>query len=443
MQMPDFPKLRTFLLGASMAVIAALPASAQKTTVVIFFIDGLMPESAKLMAANGAAGLKFMHDSGVVAEASYTPYPKEGYSLENGTKPWGQTSPGNVAVHNGCHVFETKKVDDIFMAAKEKGIKSVYAGGSANYSEITTPDFHYSGELTDEVVVGHAITHLKNDKVRLIRLHPQRVRDAWNGPAGIPNPKSAYSLAIVKADGELMKLIAALKAEGVWDSTYIIYAADHGMNDNAISLHDADQITSWTPFISFYGPGLKKGATIPYAELSDLAIMTTHFLGLRPLKGVTDPAVTILPKTPTGSFLPNLYLGAPKELNHPRYIEKFLAAVSQKPKADYVSYRNAMLPILKAAAPVPLDIRSRRAQEMSAHPERFAITATGEGLRIEAPWEFDRVDLIGSDGRSRLGAAGPSARTQVFPSLRLPAGTAAVRIGKSGSADTRLIATRP
>lgn len=435
----DFRNLRMICLGLGLGVTAALPAAAQKTTVVIFFIDGLMPESAKLMAANGAAGLKLIHDSGVVAEASYTPYPKEGYTIENGTRPWGQTSPGNVAVHNGCHVFETKKVDDIFIAAKEKGIKSVYAGGSANYSEITTSDFHYAGELSDQVVVGHAITHLKNDKVRLIRLHPQRVRDAWNGPAGIPNAKSAYSLAIAKADAEFMKLVAALKAEGVWDSTYVIYAADHGMNDNAISLHDADQLTSWTPFIGFYGPGLKKGATIPYAELSDLAIMTNHFLGLRPLKGVTDPLVTILPKSPTGSFLANLYQGAPRELPHPRYIERFLEAVAQKPKADYISYRNAMLPILKAHAPVSLDGTPRRA---FGREERFAITASGSGLRIEAPWEIDRVDWIGADGRARAFAVAPPARDRVLP-RRLPSGAAALRLGRAGAAETRLIAARP
>ncbi len=421
---------RSFLLAAGLAV----SGFAQKTTVVIFFIDGLEPATAKLMAANGAVGLKMMFDSGVVAEKSYTPYPKEGYKLENGTTPWGQTSPGNVAVHNGCHIFETKNVDDIFLAGKEKGIKSVYAGGSQNYSEITTPDFHYSGELTDQVVVQHGIDHFQNDKARLIRLHPQRLRDGWNGPAGALDPKSAYCKAIAAADAQFMRLVAALKAGGVWDSTYVMFAADHGMNDNPISLHDADQITSWTPFISFYGPGIKKGATIPYAELSDLAIMADYFLGLRPLKGVLDPAVTIVPKTPTGSFLSNIFIGAPKELNHPRFVERFLESVSQKPKADYVSYRNAMLPILKAYTPVSIDERNRRGMEMVRHPGRFAITAAAGGLRIEAPWAFDQVDLIGADGRTFFSAETPSGKSLRLSDARLqslPPG-ASVRLSGPG-----------
>jgi hypothetical protein len=424
---------RYSLMAFSVAAALVSGAAAQKATVVIFFIDGLQPESARLMAANGAAGLKMMFDSGVVAEKSFTPYPKEGYALENGTKPWGLTSPGNVAVHNGCHIFETKNVDDIFLAAREKGIKSVYAGGSQNYSEITTPDFHYSGELTDEVVIQHGIDHFTKDGARLIRLHPQRVRDAWNGPAGVPDPKSAYSQAIVKADGLFMKLVAALKAAGAWDSTYVIYAADHGMNDNAISLHDADQLSSWTPFISFYGPGIKKGATIPYADLSDLAIMVDYFLHLRPLKGVLDPSVTLSPKTPTGSFLSNIFIGQPKELSHPRYVERFLEAVNQKPKADYVSYRNAMLPLLKAYAPVPVAVRAQRSMEALRHPERFLLTATARGLRVEAPWPFDRVEVLGPDGRSLFDALVPAARSAELPALRVPPGAAVRLRGPSGS----------
>jgi hypothetical protein len=417
-----------------LAVLPASPVLAQKTTVVLFFIDGLQPASAKLMAANGAANLKFMFDSGVVAETSYSPYPKEGYTIENGTAPWGNTSPGNVACHNGCHIFETKNVDDIFLAGREKGIKSVYAGGSQNYSEITTPDFHLSGELTDEVVVQFGIDHFKNDHTRLIRLHPQRVRDGWTGPAGIPDPNSSYNKAILAADAQLGRLIQALKDGGVWDSTYLIVAADHGMNDNAISLHDADQITSWDPFISFRGPGIKKGETIPYAELSDLAIMADYFLGLRPLKGVLDPAVTITPKEPTGSFLSNIFIGAPKELNHPRYIERFLTSVNMKPKADYVSYRNAMIPILKQYSPVSIGERTRREMEMQRLPERFVITSIPgrRGMRIMAPYPFDQVDVLGPDGRTLFSREAAASMSLDLPGILIPSGASVVRLRKGG-----------
>ncbi|MDB5051078.1 MAG: hypothetical protein JWO30_4149 [Fibrobacteres bacterium] len=424
--------LNSILKSGLMALALAFPVLAQKTTVVIFFIDGLQPESAKLMAANGAKNLKFMFDSGVVAETSLSPYPKEGYTIENGTAPWGNTSPGNVACHNGCHIFESKNVDDIFLAGREKGIKSVFAGGTANYTEITTPDFHTAGEITDQAVVQFGIDHFKADHTRLIRLHPQRIRDGWTGPAGIPDPNSTYNKAILVADAELGRLIQTLKDGGVWDSTYLIVAADHGMNNNPISLHDADQITSWDPFISFHGPGLKKGETIPYAELSDIAIMADYWLGLRPLKGVLDPKVTIGPKEPTGSFLSNLFLGSPKELNHPRYIERFLAAVNQKPKADYISYRNTLIPILKQYSPVSISEQTRRLMDMQRAPEKFAIrTLSGGGMRIVAPYLFDQVDVMAADGRTLFSREGALGKSLDLPGI-VPTGATVVRLRKDG-----------
>lgn len=437
-------RLQAFALAMFLAFALPVQAQTQKTTVVLFFIDGLQPVSAKLMAANGATNLKFMFDSGVVAEKSYSPYPKEGYTLENGAAPWGNTSPGNVACHNGCHIFETKNVDDIFLAGREKGIKSVYAGGSANYSEITTPDFHYSGELADEVVVQHGIDHFQNDHARLIRLHPQRIRDGWTGPAGLPDPKSSYNKAILAVDAQLGRLIQALKDGGVWDSTYLIVAADHGMNDNTISLHDADQITSWDPFISFHGPGIKKGETIPYAELSDLAIMVDYFLGLRPLKGVLDPAVTITPKEPTGSFLSNIFIGAPKDLNHPRYVERFLQAGNMQPKADYVSYRNTMIPILKQYSPVSIGERTRREMDMFRSPEKFAIRSPqgrGGGLRITAPYSFDQVEMLGSDGRTLFSYRAGAANSMDLPAPLYPSGAPVVLLRKNGKPVAQAVQT--
>jgi hypothetical protein len=325
-------------------------------------------------------------------------------------------------------------VDDIFLAGREKGIKSVYAGGTANYTEITTPDFHTAGELTDQVVVQFGIDHFKTDHTRLIRLHPQRIRDGWTGPAGIPDPNSTYNKAILVADAELGRLIQTLKDGGVWDSTYLIVAADHGMNNNPISLHDADQITSWDPFISFRGPGLKKGQTIPYAELSDIAIMADYWLGLRPLKGVLDPKVTIGPKEPTGSFLSNLFIGSPKELNHPRYIERFLAAVNQKPKADYISYRTTLIPILKQYSPVSISERTRRLMDMQRSPEKFAIRALpdGGGLRIMAPYLFDRVDVLSPDGRTLFSREGAMGKSLDLPGVPVPSGAAVVRLRRDG-----------
>jgi hypothetical protein len=427
-------------LAAFAMLGAATPVRAERT-VVLYLIDGLQPATAKLMAQNGATNFKMMFDEGVYAEKAYSPYPKEGHKLENGATPWGNTSPGNVCVHNGLHLFETKNVDDIFLAARERGIKSVYAGGTGNYSQITTPDYHYAADYTDQQVVQYGIDHFTKDKARLIRLHAQRVRDDWSGPGGMTSPTSAYNKAMLVADAQLGRLVKTLKDAGVWDSTYLILAADHGMQPNAISLHDANYYESWLPFIAFRGPGIKRGESIPYAELSDIGVMANYFLGNRPLKGVLDAnSPAGYPKEVTGSFLSNIFIGQPKELNHPRYVERYLESINRQPKADYPTYRNGILPFLKQFTPVSIHPDARPAGRGDAAD--FAIRATGDGrLTVAAPFAFSRVEVLTLDGKRKW-----SGNAAGMKSLSIPAeaasGASLVRLRKESGSVVKALTVR-
>jgi hypothetical protein len=324
-------------------------AAPPRTTVVLFLIDGLQSDAARTAAASGAVNLKFVIDNGVVVETAHPTSPAARSTLPDGSLPWGNATSGNVAVHTGTHLFEAGAdgMDDIFQAARAAGIKSVFSGGDANYAALTTADFHYAATVSDEQVVRQALTHLHDDKVRLLRLHLQRIRDDWTGPAGKTDPGSAYVRHIVASDALLGQLRKALEDEGVWDSTYLIVTADHGMGDTAASAHPASASSSWDMFMAFYGPGLKRGATIPYAELPDVAVTAAQFLGLRPLEGHTGPA-NLTRKGPSGTVLTNLWSGAPDELAHPRYIERYLK-MNTFPASDddYGAYRSAMLEILK------------------------------------------------------------------------------------------------
>ena len=135
---------------------------------------------------------------------------------------------------------------------------------------------------------------------------------------------------------------------GAWPSTYLVVSADHGMGATSASAHIPATASSWDPFMAFYGPDLKKGATIPYAELPDLAVTTMRFFNLPPLKGHTDPAVTLARKGPTGTVLTNLFVGAPDDIPHPRYVEQYLKMNTYPSSADnYAPYRTAMLGLIK------------------------------------------------------------------------------------------------
>jgi hypothetical protein len=271
-------------------------------------------------------------------------------TLADGSLPWGNATSGNIAVHTGTHVYEAgpQGMDDIFIAARAAGIKSVFAGGDANYAGLTTADFHYAASISDAMVVQQAINHIKTDHVRLLRLHLQRIRDDWSGPAGKTNPMSAYLKHVVESDALLGQLRKALEDEGVWNSTYLIVTADHGMGQLPASAHPQSTASSWDIFMGFYGPDLKKGTSIPYAELPDVAVTTMKFLGLPPLKGHTAASVNIAQKGPTGVVLTNLFQGAPDEVPHTRLVEQYLKLNTFPMSGDnYGAYRTAMLGLIK------------------------------------------------------------------------------------------------
>lgn len=329
----------------------AASSFAVETTVVLFVVDGVQGEAMKVAAANGAGHFRFLIDQGVWVEEAYSPTPAPRMTLPDGSLPWGTASAPNVAMHTGTHVFESPQIDDIFLSARRAGIKSVFAGGAENYRVFTTPDFTYAGRLSDAEVVQHGIDHFRKDGVRLIRLHLQEIRNSWTGPEDQLDPHGKYQRHLQEADALLGKLIATLKQAGVWDVSYVIAGGDHGMGNSKQSNHPPSVASSWKPFMVFYGPGLKRGATIPYAETPDMAIMANYFLKLKPLAGYTDPAVNVEPKGTTGTFLSNILEGSPRELKHPRFIRRYLENNGWAPPDAYGDYRRAMLSLIKDSTP--------------------------------------------------------------------------------------------
>jgi hypothetical protein len=309
-----------------------------------------MADTANTAAQNGATNLKYVLENGVSVASVRTTCPAIRVELPGGIRPWGNATSGNVAMHTGTHLFEADSsgMDDIFLATKAVGIKSVYSGGDNNYGIFKSATFNYGKRMEDQEVVDHAIKHLRNDGARLFRLHLQRVRDVWKGPADKTNPNSAYIQKIVEADGYLGKLIATCKEVGVWDSTYLIIAGDHGMAGGSSGPHPANVPASWEPYLGFWGPGLKKGASIPYAELPDIAVTTMHFFGLPPLKGHTASLSNLSVVGPTGTVLLNLFEGTNAEMNHPRYVDQYLKQGKYTSFGDsYTAYRTFMLDVLR------------------------------------------------------------------------------------------------
>ena len=340
-------------LAACAAVVSTLvaqtvPRPAPDAVVVQFMIDGIDANAVRTAVASGATTVGALLKDGVTVDTYYCTSPAPRLQLPDGSLPWGGSTSSNVAMHTGTHLFESANIDDIFLNASRAGIVSVFAGGSQNYAIFKNATHLYFGgrELTDEIVVNRGLEHLNQSKARLLRLHLQHIRDAWSGPADTTNPKSAYIQYFVNTvDPLLAKLIAGLKQAGVWDRTYIILGSDHGMGQTSESGHPQSVLSSWRTFMAFYGPGVKRGARIPYAEGPDVAVMTNYLLGLPALRGHLDPQVPVRLRGVTGVLLANAFEGGPSAVPHPRFIERYLQ--SGMPRGDaYVDYRAAMIKLI-------------------------------------------------------------------------------------------------
>ena len=324
--------------------MAAVPR-VEQPIVVLFMIDGIDANTVRTAVANGAKTLAGILQQGVTAERFYCTSPAPRLQVPDGSLPWGGSTSANIALHTGCHIFESRKMDDIFLSARRAGIISVFAGGSPNYSVFDTADHLYSGDLSDEEVIERGLEHFAKDGARLIRLHLQRIRDAWSGPADTTDPNSKYVQYFVNSvDPLLAKLIEALKSAGAWERTYLIVGSDHGMGQTSASNHPQSVRSSWETFMAFYGPGVKRGATIAYAEGPDVAVMTNHFFGLPPLQGHLDGDLPANLRGPSGTLLENIFEGGPDDIQHQRWIERYLNA--GMPGDEYVEYRAGMLKLL-------------------------------------------------------------------------------------------------
>jgi hypothetical protein len=323
-------------------------------TAVIFFIDGLTPQAVDTALGTGmATNIKFVLDNGVRVQLSHAGTPTARVVLPDGSTPNGGSTAGNRICHTGTHLIEADHagLDDIFKEATAAGMKSMLVADDPNYAVFTTPTVHEiittpPGGTADDQVISRAIALYQMNKPRVIRIHLQHIRTAWVGPDGLTNASSPYIQYLLADDKRMGLFIQALKDGGAWDNTYFVLGSDHGMGITTASAHPANERPSWNNFMAFYGPGIKKGATIPYAENPDIAVTLEKLLGLPPLKGHTAN-VTIAVKGPTGQFLSNIFVGAPADLTppHPKYMEQFLMTTPMLVD-DYMQYRDGMISLI-------------------------------------------------------------------------------------------------
>ena len=316
---------------------------------VMFLIDGLMDEAVQTAVASGAGNLAFVLANGVRVQTARTTSPAAAIQLPDGTRPWGAASSGNVAVHTGCHLFESSRMDDIFLAARAAGMKSVFSGGHDNYVVFTTPDFHYAGmTLDDATVVQHAIDHMKRDGARLLRLHLQRIRDFWTGPADKQNPDSPYIKHLLEVDALLGRLIQALRDSGIGTARTSSWRPTTAWGRRRSASTAPRHSAPGSPSLPFTGRTQAGG----HHPLRRAAGSGGH---RRPLSGPASAAGAPRPggghpgQGAHGHGADQPVPGGAGKHSHPRYLETCLAmgVACTGSSDDFAPYRQVMLDLIK------------------------------------------------------------------------------------------------
>jgi hypothetical protein len=120
------------------------------------------------------------------------------------------------------------------------------------------------------------------------------------------------------------------------------------MGQSSSSEHPPSVLSSWQNVTVLSGTGVKRGETIPYAELPDLAVLTNHLLELPPLRGHLAPSVMLQHQGSSGTLLSSIFVGQPRELEHPRYIERYLNTGTYTGSgSEYSDYRLGMSKLLE------------------------------------------------------------------------------------------------
>lgn len=195
---------------------------------------------------------------------------------------WNDDGPDGETVHYPNY-------PTLFELAKKAGYTTALVGAKSKFAPLTKPgtlDFPdvpglgKSQRRNDEVAT-RAADLIAKQKPQVMMVHLGDVDRAghstgWSGPAQME--------AIASADVAIGKVLAALKAAGVYDQTLILVTADHGGFGRTHG--NKDPRSAYIPWICV-GPGVRPGYDLTRnkevaVRTEDTFATACHFLSLTP-----------------------------------------------------------------------------------------------------------------------------------------------------------------
>lgn len=270
------------LLALAFLPVTARGAAEKPKRAILFIVDGLHWEAPEKLAL---PNFQKLAGEGVLIGKSYMIMPHHPVS-----GAWAK-------MHNSSIPNPVMLAGTLFIQPDHKLIQEVFprdqitahAAGSLSYHSIDRGStYSVVRNMKDAEVVDHAISFMKEQDVRYLRMHLQNTGSDGHrcarAPEGTPWRKniwaegSPYIASAREADAQLGRFVEALKAMGKWDDTLLIVTSDHGQAD--FGWHPLLPEDSWMCPMLFIGPGIPHGGKLDYAEATDLIPTICDFLGI-------------------------------------------------------------------------------------------------------------------------------------------------------------------
>jgi predicted AlkP superfamily pyrophosphatase or phosphodiesterase len=288
-------------------VAAALPSPAfAQHRVVIVSIDGLRPDVAlradmpalrALMARGSFTMFAATTDMGVTLP-SHTSMLTGVPPSKHGITYNGDRAPGQP---------EAPKWPTLFQVAHDAGLSTAVAAGKSKFAVLAPPaavDLRFvparGGTATDSAVAEAAAGWIATQPPRVLFVHlpgPDLVGHA----SGWGSPQQVAAAAV--ADRALGRVVDALGAAGLLETTLVLVTADHG---GAGTTHGGpDARTHWIPWV-LAGPGVRAGHDLTLdpglkVRTEDTFATACDWLGLHAPRPVDGRVVHEAFEPPTGS----------------------------------------------------------------------------------------------------------------------------------------------
>lgn len=262
---------RAVLVGwfACLTFCLSAVTEARPARVVLVIVDGLhmdAPERLELdtFAELAAGGTRVRKVVGIV--------------------PYHPTYGEYASIHTSSYPNPMMMAGTIFLRANQPMLQhsfdiSAFVANSRSYQSITDGyEFTVQKTETDEYAVDRALELLSSHDIDFLRLHLQNTgnggSETLEAPPDAPyrhdiwHKDSPYVAKAREADRQVGRLIDGLEHMGKWEDTLFVLTSDHGQTRSG--WHPTLPEESWMFPAVFYGPGIRKGQTIEWADQTDL-----------------------------------------------------------------------------------------------------------------------------------------------------------------------------